>query len=79
MKKFIGDLNTVLLLTPEEAEEICHLGQGEKACPWLVGRTGLECFRMNYPSNLAIGKRIKEGTMTAKGDACNWEETSSKA
>lgn len=63
---------TVLLLTGDEVKSICRVGQGAKCCPYvLVGHEGFECWRMNYPDNGFIVNRIMEGTMNAKGPACN--------
>lgn len=66
-------------MSKEEAEEICHIGQGEKCCAFLViGPTGFECILMSYPTNAAIFSRLKEGTMNAKGEGkwegCPWEK-----
>ena len=80
MKKIVGDFNTVLVLEGDEPKKICRLGQGEKCCPWLVcGSNGFECFRMNYPSNTIISKRVEEGTMNAKGKECDWYKTADRA
>lgn len=80
MKKKTGDWNTVLYLTSDEAKEICQLGQAEKCCPWLgAGIDGFVCIRMDYPNNMAIHKRIEEGTMKAKGEQCDWNYYSDRA
>jgi hypothetical protein len=69
MEKIVGDYSTEVKLTDEEANNICHIGQGAKCCAFLVmAPTGFECIRMSYPANGSIFTRLKAGTMTAKGE-----------
>jgi hypothetical protein len=50
MKKIVGDWSTEVLLTGDEAKEICKIGQGAQCCAFLVcGGNGFECIRMSYP------------------------------
>jgi len=77
MKKIIGDFATVEL-TDEDVTAVCKLGQEDKCCAFLVmAPTGFECIRMSYPANDFIFKRLKDGTMNAKGEGgwtgCAWE------
>ena len=79
MEKIVGDWSTEIRLSAEEAKNICRLGQMEKCCAFLVvGGNGFECIRMSYPANSTIFKRLKEGTMNAKGEGCwsgcPWEQ-----
>lgn len=71
MEKIIHDFTTEIRLTGDEAKEICRLGRGDECCAFLVcGADGFECVRMSRPS--LIFRRIKEGTMNAKGQG-EWE------
>ncbi len=77
MERVIGNWSTLVKMSADEAKEICKLGQGEECCAFLVcAPTGFECIRMSYPSNGTIFKRLKEGTMNAKGtggeEGCAW-------
>ena len=79
MEKVIHDFATEVLMTAEEAKEICQLGKGEKCCAFLVcGSKGFECIRMSYPMNGTIFDRLEKGTMNAKGEGrwkgCPWNE-----
>ena len=78
MEKVIGDWSTEILMTAEEAQQICKLGMGAECCAFLVcGPEGFECIRMSYPTNSSIFERLKNGTMNAKGEGewagCPWE------
>ena len=78
MERVIGDYSTEVKMSLEEAESVCRLGQMEKCCAFLIaGGNGFECIRMSYPANDLIFKRLKEGTMNAKGEGgwkgCAWE------
>ena len=77
MKKRIGDWTTEVLMTGDEAKEICKIGQGEKCCAFLVvGGDGFECIRLGNGSG-QIFDRLEKGTMNAKGEGgwkgCAWE------
>ena len=79
MDKIIGDSSTLVTLSGDEVKDICKLGQGDKCCAFIVmSPTGFECIKMGYPANVAIHKRLKEGTMNAKGEGgwkdCAWED-----
>ena len=79
MEKIVHDWATEVKLSVDEATSICKLGQGEKCCAFLVmAPSGFECIRMSYPMNTSIFSRLKDGTMTAKGEGrwkdCPWEE-----
>jgi len=78
MQEVTKDFSTILKLSPEEAKNICRLGQGEKCCAFLVATSkGFECIRMDYPANTTIFTRLEEGKMNAKGTGgwkgCPWE------
>jgi len=78
MKKITKDFSTTIKLTPEEAKNICRIGQGDKCCAFLVvSSTDFECVRMDYATNNTILTRLEEGKMTAKGrggwKGCPWE------
>jgi hypothetical protein len=78
MERIVGDFSTEVKLSAEEAKEICHLGQKDKCCAFLVmGSNGFGCIRMSYPMNGAIFSRLEKGTMNAKGQGgwkgCAWE------
>jgi hypothetical protein len=80
MEKIVGDFETTIRLTGDEAKSICRLGQGLECCAFLVvGGNGFECIRMAYPTNSTIFSRLKEGTMNAKGEGewvgCPWEKS----
>ena len=73
MKKIVGDWTTEILLSKEEAESICKLGQGEECCAFLTcGSDGFCCIRMSYPANSSIFSRLMDGTINAKGEG-EWE------
>lgn len=73
MEKIVGDWSTEVKMTAEEAKTICKLGDGESTCAFLVvGGNGFECIKMSYPANGSIHSRLKDGTMTAKGEG-KWE------
>jgi hypothetical protein len=78
MKKRVMDWGTLIELTDKEPEDICKLGQGVKCCAFLVvSASGFECIRMDHPTNNIIFKRLKAGTMVARGEGrwpgCPWE------
>ena len=79
MEKIIKDRSTTeVMLSVDEAKNICRLGQLEKCCAFLVcGKDGFECIKMSYPHNSSILLRLREGTMNAKGkggwEKCAWE------
>jgi len=78
MQEVTKDFSTILKLSPEEAKNICRLGQGEKCCAFLTMTSeGFECIRMDYPGNATILARLEEGKMNAKGTGgwkgCFWE------
>lgn len=78
MKKVIYDFATEVKLSAEEARDICHLGEGDKCCAFLVAsEDGFMCIKMSYPMNSSIFHRLEDGTMTAKGEGgwkgCAWE------
>lgn len=78
MTEVVGEWTTVVRMAPEEAKEVCRLGEGEKCCAFLVvGKDGFECIRMSSPT--IILDRLKKGTMNAKGeggwDGCAWHGT----
>ena len=77
MKKIIHDWATEIEMSPEEASEICRLGQGKKCCAFLVaGASGFECVRLSN-LNSTIFERLEKGTMNAQGrggwTGCGWE------
>lgn len=77
MEKIIHDCTTEIRLTGDEAKSICRLGKMSECCAFLIiGGDGFECIRMSYPMNGSIFKRLKEGTMNAKGEGewagCPW-------
>lgn len=83
MEKVIGDWSTEVRMTGEEAKSVCKLGRGEECCAFLVcGANGFECIRMSPSFNAVIFSRLKEGTMSAKGEGgwegCAWEEKGSE-
>ena len=78
MEKIIGEFSTEVKMTPQEAKDICRIGQGDECCAFLVaGGGGFECIRMSYPTNSSIFSRLEAGTMNAKGEGgwknCAWE------
>lgn len=78
MKKVVSDWSTNVIMTSDEAEQICKLGQGEECCAFLaVGGDGFQCLRMDYPANITIINRLEKSTMVAKGkggwEGCAWE------
>ena len=80
-KIIIHNESREIKLSDEEAKDICHLGEGEKCCAFLVmncNPAGFKCIRMSYPTNSSIFPRLKEGTMGAKGEGgwegCPWTE-----
>lgn len=79
MRKVVHPFSTEVLLSDQEAKDICKLGQGEKCCAFLVmsSKHGFECIRMSYPTNATIFERLRKGTMNAKGEGgwhkCPWE------
>lgn len=79
MKKVTGDFSTEIILEGDEPTVICKLGQGSECCAFLVaGSSGFACIRMNYPENISIYERLKDGTMNSKGwggwEGCPWKE-----
>lgn len=79
MKAIVHDFSTEVLISNDEAKDICKLGQGEKCCAFLVsGPEGFECIRMSYPTNMSIFSRLENGTMNAKGEGewigCYWNK-----
>jgi len=52
------------------AENICKLGKGEETCAFLAMSPELCCAKNSYIDN-NIRKRLREGTMGAKGDHCS--------
>ena len=61
-----------------EAEKICRLGTGAPCCAYLaVGAEGFICIHMDTSLNKQIEKRLRAGTMSAKGTGgwkgCYWE------
>ena len=47
MEKIVGDWDTLVKMSIEEAKEVCKLGQLDKCCAYLVmGSDGFECCRM---------------------------------
>ena len=77
MKKIVGDWETTVIMTDEEAKTICKLGKGSKCCAFLVMGKQFECIRLAYPTNSSVFKRLEEETMNAKGEGgwkgCAWE------
>lgn len=78
MERIVGDWSTEVKMTDDEAKEICRIGQGEKSCAFIVfGQGGFQCWKMSYPNNGSIHKRLDAGTMKAKGKGewkgCAWE------
>ena len=78
MEKIVGDWSTKVTMTTDEAKKVCHLGEGEKCCAFLVaGGDGFECIRLSYPANGHIFGRLEKGTMNAKYEGgesgCAWE------
>ena len=78
MERVIHDFATGVLMSSDEAKDICRLGKGEECCAYLIcGTNGFECIKMSYPLNSSIYKRLEEGTMNAKGigewDDCPWK------
>lgn len=78
MERIIGDDHTEVMLSVEEAKDICRMGKGSECCAFLAaGAQGFMCIRMSYPMNASIFPRLKEGTMNAKGEGgwkrCAWE------
>lgn len=78
MKKHISNFSTLVSMSPEEAKNVCRLGQGEATCAFLVIGKGFECYRMAYPANASIFRRLEDGSMVAKGKGgwvgCEWEK-----
>ncbi len=73
MNKIEYDFATEYEMTSEEAKTICHLGQENKCCAFLVAdSSGFKCIRMSYPTNSTIFDRLEKGTMNAKGEG-GWE------
>jgi hypothetical protein len=80
MEKIIWDLawDTSVKMTPDEAKEVCRLGQQAGCCAFLtVGEEGFTCERMNSRISTIILDRLEKGTMNAKGEGgwagCAWE------
>ncbi len=59
-------------ISDKKLKEMCKLGQGDKCCPYLVCVCGGQGFECAY-GNSIIAKRIKDGTMNAKGKPCKEE------
>ena len=79
MKKIIKEWSTTVELNNREAIEICKFGLGKKCCAFLVSEEyRFECWKRNYPDNVAIIEKTKDRTMIAKGrgewKGCPWEE-----
>lgn len=77
MRKEIGDWDTTVHLTDEEAKSICKLGHGTDVCAFLVScASGFACKRMDSTMSRLIMERIDAGKMNAKGtggwDGCAW-------
>lgn len=64
-------------LTTDEAKEICKLGQGRACCAYLILGKNFECARSDVQIEPIITKRLKQGTMNARGKGgwkgCKWE------
>jgi len=80
MEKIIGDSDTKVTMTVDEARAVCRIGQGVRCCAFLVmASTGFECIRMSYPNNSTIFDRLAKGTMNARGEGgwagCAWAGT----
>jgi len=78
MEKIIGDWHTKVMLSEDEAKDICKMGDGEECCAFLVcGNDSFECIRMSYPANVSIFSRLKKGTIKEKGEGgwsgCAWQ------
>jgi len=78
VEKIIGDWHTKVILSEDEAKNICKMGSGAGCCAFLVcGADGVECIRMSYPANVSIFSRLKTGTIEAKGEGgwsgCAWQ------
>lgn len=78
MEKIIGDWNTEVRLSGDEAKEICKLTQGEACCAFLVcDRNGFSCLKYDYPNNISLYRRLETGEINAKGTGewkgCAWE------
>lgn len=79
MKKIEKDFATEVLMSGDEAKNICRLGQREKCCAFLTcGAQGFTCSRMEYPISMQIMLRLDAGEMNAQGlggwEGCAWEE-----
>ncbi len=69
MKAIIDECTTTILVSKEEAEEYCKIGQGADCCIWLcVGADGFECLFYNRPISLI--ERWEAGLTTAKRNGC---------
>lgn len=65
-------------LSPQEAKDICRIGQGKECCAFLVsGAGGFHCWKRFFPDNSSIHFKLEQGTMNAKGmggwEGCRWE------
>jgi len=57
------------ILTPEQAKEICKLGQGELCCAYLAMADGWECLKGTlFEPNIWF--MLEAGMTNAKGDYC---------
>lgn len=77
MEKIVGDWNSKVTMSADEAKDVCKMGRDRECCAFLVcGTAGFECVRMSYPMNESIFSRLKNGTMRAKGEGewagCAW-------
>lgn len=69
MRVIVGD-SMKIILTDEEAEELCKIGKGKETCVWLaLGKDGFECLGKNKP--LVLYQRWMSGGTKAKRDGCD--------
>lgn len=78
MEKIVGDWDTLVKMSVEEATKVCRLGQMDGCCAFLVmGSEGFECVRMVSAFSVQLCERLRKGTMNAKGEGgwegCAWE------
>lgn len=58
-------------MRPKHVDEVCKLGTGDACCAYLtVGGGGFYCVKLHDTFRPMIDKRLKAGTMNAKGDNC---------
>ena len=77
MEKLESECETRVLLTMEEAKNVCKFGQGSECCAYLgASGSGMECLRMTMAC-IRIMDRLNADTMNAKGrggwPGCAWE------